>query len=296
MKTHKYLFLSILFIFMIQGCNKQYDYFNLDKKISSKQIRAKLSNKGFLKFTTYNDFESTITYLNSTNDDSKLVEINNLFPTFHSMKEIYTEKELSSKGIYDDLLASILNKNGEIQIGDYIYQVQIPLEVVYRILANKYTSPASFNNKSEIEVFSIYDELTEKGIIVSNKRSCCSRKNKKGPYYFYMVNGEHLKYKLVYQSSFFYHALLAKIKRTSLNWGGPLEFGMHTVGYNYYTKCKRHTDRINFSLGGNRRVYSYRIQGKMAKYKLRVQFSAGLIDNYGTSYDLHFNTLGIHCP
>jgi len=171
------------------------------------QIRAKVNNNNMLEFNSVKDFKETISYLNGKNDNSSINKISEEL-SFVSMRDVLSEKEREKIGIEDDLLASILNKNGEIQIANYIYKIDIPNEQVYRIFYTDYIGSNSFKNKSKYETFSIYDELDENGnIIVNGKGSVCDR-NKKGPYYFYLANNRKLKYKLVYQSSFIYHSLL----------------------------------------------------------------------------------------
>ncbi len=149
-------------------------------------------------------------------------------------------------------------------------------------------------DKKIVENYSIYDRIDENGIIATNlKSSACSR-NKKGPYYFHLTNGEDIKYKLVYQSSLFYHSLLAKIKRVNNSWGGNIDFGMSTSSNNYsYYKIdgEEKINYINFSDGGNDRKYVWRVKEVLSKYKLKVFFIAGNLDDNTSST----NILEIKC-
>lgn len=63
----------------------------------------------WLYFPTREDYEETIEYLSQC-DDSELNAFENQYVGYESMRMSYTEKDLEGMGIYDDILATLLNK------------------------------------------------------------------------------------------------------------------------------------------------------------------------------------------
>jgi len=276
----KRIFTLTLLVLVISSCSKlenNDNYFSKDKE----EIHSlfKIEN-GMLSFSNLNDFNAFTQNLENMQDEELENFVSNL--NYKSMLTSIKEEDREKIGIYDNLLAALLNSNGCIQIGPFIYFVDQKNEKVYRIRENEFVNYDKFmerirTNSPKIEEFSVYDELKEdNNVNVSRRRSC--RKNKKGPYYF-TISNVRFKYKLVYQSSFFYHALLAKIKRVRFSWGGPINFGMTTTyqptNYSYNKKVgSRNKVYINFNYGGNGRVYVWRVRKKLKEYRLKVHFYA----------------------
>lgn len=197
--------------------------------------------------------------------------------SFNSMRVSLNEGKRRELGIEDDLLAAIINSDGEIQIGDNIFKLDIPNKNVLMVPARMYKNGVGFGNKEAVQTFSIYDDyekIMERG---TAKSSSCSRQ-KKGPYYW-NVSGVEIKYKIVYQNAFFYHSLQAKIKKDN-GTGGVVNISMFTLGKNFYKK-NGDDNKINIpyaNFGGNERVYHYRpyasVSTGLVAYKYDVQFSA----------------------
>lgn len=277
----KVIFTIFLLTLIISSCSKleNNDYSSL--KENKEPYSLFKIEKGMLSFSNLKDFNALIRKMENMQDEELVDFVNHL--NFKSMLLFVNEEDREKMGIHDNLLAALLNSDGCIQIGSFIYFVDQKNERVYRIEENKYVDHDKFLEKIRInspiiKEFSVYDELNEDNSVTLSRRRSCGR-NKRGPYYFTMSNGQRLKYKLVYQASLFYHSLLAKIKRVDLSWGGPINFGMATNyqprNYSYYKKVRsRNKVYINFNYGGNGRKYVWRVSKKLKEYRLKVNFFA----------------------
>jgi len=284
----KKIFFLILFIIngviLLQSCKRQEEIEENQTNLNYK-YRTYVRNN-MLVFETKADFDYTIYQLYEL-DDKALFDFED-YLSFQSLRSVKSEEELSRLGIEDDLLATLLNPNGEIQINDKVYKLEINKAKCLSMDVADYIDKNSFTKKELVTEYSIYDYLDDNGnVVITGKGSSCSR-NKKGPYYFINPNTNEkiLEYKLVYQNALIYHSLLAKIKRTDLSSGGPINFGMNTVGgNNFYRKDGTSFDiSINFSYYGNDRKYVKRYEYKLEAYKLEVQFFANDVTNSSLSW------------
>jgi len=291
-----FLTLSLVF-FVLISCKKESEEI-INRATNQLTFKVRVNNYSMLEFNSLRDFNEAIKYLNEGNNNKNIDALSTQL-SFVSMKDFLSEEKREALGIEDDLLATVLSPNGTIQIGNYFYKVDIPNENVKRIYESDFVSDNSFDNKKIVENYSIYDKIDENGAIITDIKSSACSGTKKGPYYFHLTNGEDIKYKLVYQSSLFYHSLLAKIKRVNLSWGGNIDFGMSTSyqtdGYSYYLidGGSPTTDivSITFNYGGNDRKYVWRKERKLSKYKLKVFFIASNLDDNTSST----NILEIKC-
>ena len=208
-----------------------------------------------LYFVSVEDYGNTIDYLAQLGDENFADWEDQL--SFNSMRKMMTEEEREKIGIEDDLFATLLNPDGMIHIGEYIFQVDVPHEHVFMVRDTEYegsklSSISVFNTKADVRVFSIDDDIL--GILEGDiedefeKSSFCETE-KKGYYYIYFWDGGYAKFKIVHQRAGFYNSLIAKIKRSS----GLIDvkIGLHTItttGFNFWKNRKK---KSKFSRGWN---------------------------------------------
>ena len=237
-----------------------------------------------LYFASVEDYGNTIDYLAQLGDENFADWEDQL--SFNSMRKMMTEEEREKIGIEDDLFATLLNPDGMIHIGEYIFQVDVPHEHVFMVRDTEYegsklSSISVFNTKADVRVFSIDDDILgvpEGEEIAIEKSSGCPRQ-KKG-YYRTYTNYGWVDRKVAYQKAGIYFSIIGKIKQ---EYAYPRCYiSLKTWDYdgdNYGVKKWSDCDhKINFNRGwksGYGSSYSWRPYNSwrgLKKYKWHVQF------------------------
>ena len=214
----------------------------------------------WLYFETRNDYMNAIEQL-SLGADSAM----NSFETslsFSSMRVSRTEEQREAINIDDDVLATLLNNEGRIRIGEYIFQIDVSNDTLLVYSVNGASKARGFS--TDDDVFDILD-----GNIVENNYRGCSAKNKLKNIYF---NGSYINCKVVYQKAGIYFSLLSKISKNTFNGQNTLHLWCRgfSSNDNYYVKNKE--SKVNkiqsYSKSGNGKSYQYRPYQGIRKLKI----------------------------
>lgn len=243
-----------------------------------------------LYFASVEDYENTIAYLWELGDEH--------FPeweeklSFNSMRKMISEEEREKIGIVDDLFATLLNPNGMVYIGEYIFQENLPNETVSVVKYSDYNFTngnvlSIFNTKNNVRIFSIDDDVFGilNGTATENtKKSKYCKSRDVGPYYWYPANntGMEIKLKVVYQRGATYRSLQAKIKKQGDLSGDLVEIYLDVYPYTSWYKHKKTNGKKYISekhIGGTGREYNYRAYGgfgarRLKDYSFKVYFEA----------------------
>ena len=112
-------------------------------------IEKDISSSDWLFFNSREDYESAIVLLNENERNLSLFEQG---LQFTSMRCALSEKQRESIGVEDDLLATLLNPDGFIRIGNFIFKIDI---------VNNSAIVWDVNNGNEKRVFSIDDNVLD---------------------------------------------------------------------------------------------------------------------------------------
>lgn len=296
-KTYLITFLSILMTF---GCTK-------DDSSSSKSSQKNLpfSSFGFkvevkndmLSFPTREDYDSALEFLGPK--DSEEFEAWEKEIGFHSMRSLLNVKELESRGIQDDLLATLLNSDGMIEINQNIFQIDIPNELVSVLSAEDFIGKSSFKGLTEkTKTFSINDNVLDilEGKDETNgfaQRSSYCSANKAD----WDDSTGYLSAKVVYQKAGILNSLQSKIQQSSVN---IFNLGLRTNGTNNFWVNKTSSGTIGpyetaFFLAETKSYRPYYSSRRLKDYRFSIEFFAQ--DKYyqGTSNGMITKTLTITC-
>jgi len=274
------IFSLIVALFVFSSCEKD-EYIVNNKKANVSVVENRLV------FDTRENYESFLTTLMTLDETGlkTLAESLNYVPIGNLMGE----KELSNAGIEDPVLAFLLNPDGLIEIDGYIYKVDLVNELVYQSDNIESLSNINFNNSEQknVKVFSTNENIFDlmDGVSLSennNDKAGCSDKSKLQNW---VVNGETVECKVVYQKAGIYFSLQSKIKKQSA--GSNTYIGYVCPGGTTYTKSNGTTEPINYDSDGgtSENEYSYRPywgSRSLIDFYFSVNFSAGL--NGGGSY------------
>lgn len=176
---------------------------------------------------------------------------------FLSMRSISSDKQLEQKGIVDNVLATLLNPNGIIQIGCNVFKLNIPDEIIMCMDSTDFVDESSFLNKSIFKSYSIYDNVLDiiQGLDVINETNFENRTNKVTK--SWDVYGGKVDCKLVYQKAGIYFSLQSKIKKSFS--GGSTYIALSVQSGSWLQPKRRKKKSIpTYSNGGYDRVYHYR--------------------------------------
>ena len=133
----KQFFIAINFIvaaFLLCSCTKEItedmnktNPFGFDVYLSSDNIKTDApSANPWLVFPSVNDYKAAIDYLNQLEEVGDLSVFEEQL-NYVSTRTYYSEAERDSLQVYDDVLATLLNPDGRIQISDYIMSIDMIL-------------------------------------------------------------------------------------------------------------------------------------------------------------------------
>ena len=131
MKTIKTSTIFLFVLFTIAACNKE----EIEPKdVTSKNSTITLDNNR-IKFDSYQDYESHIHNYELSEEPQKFIKI---FNNTYKLKKSSAESDLP-EALRDEFLESILNENNIVEIGDYLYRINLLTEKVY-VMSSDYES------------------------------------------------------------------------------------------------------------------------------------------------------------
>lgn len=210
---------------------------------------------------------------------------------FQSMRSLLNQKEREAINIEDELLATLLNPQGIIQIAENIFEIDALNETV-----TVYPASETREKKNGSQIFSTNDDVFDRldGIeTLFTKSSCPSYKEKIENW---AVWGGNVECKVVYQKAGIYFSLQSKIKKNF--WGGSAYIELSCPSGSSYTQNRRGASQLSIpdnSQGGWDRVYNYRPYSSMRglrQYYFSVTFYC---DDSVSGYPPYSTTLTINC-
>ncbi|MBO6025903.1 MAG: hypothetical protein J6P73_01510 [Bacteroidales bacterium] len=218
----------------------------------------------------------------STNDSLLSVFENQL--SFNSMRVALSESEREAIDIEDDVLATLLNPNGAIQIDNYLFFIDVENDhaLVYD-LESESEDPLEFTTG-----VSFFDYLDG----VENRYSTfCDAKNKLNDV---IVGDLEIDSKVVYQHALIYFSLQSKIKKNRNEGYYNLKLSSSNDSYYYKKGSTTCYDISNHTEGpGYDRSYHYRAYSGVKRctgFRFIVTFSV-----YRNLFDYEEWTLRIDC-
>lgn len=181
---------------------------------------------------------------------------------FQSMRTVLNQKEREAINIEDELLATLLNPQGIIQIAENIFEIDALNEIV-----TVYSAPET-REKNGKRTFSTNDDVFDRldGIeALYTKSGCPSYKEKVKNW---AVWGGNVECKVVYQKAGIYFSLQSKIKKD--HWGGSAYISLTCPSGSSYTQNRSGASQQSIpsnSQGGYGRVYNYRPYSSMRGLK-----------------------------
>ena len=241
-------------------------------------------NYDWLYFESKSDYELAInTYRNASDS---LMSVFEETLNYSSMRSSLTVEQREDIEIEDDLLAMMLSPIGVVQIGDYLFQIDV---INDKVLVYDQTMP-----KSTPLSFSVDDEVFS--LLNGNKDSGekgCSAKNKETGIKFANTK---IDCKVVYQRAGIYFSLQSKIKKRM--WGGDVELHLTCLeGTSSYKKNKDSTVYTidGWTLYGLNHSYHYRPYSsttKLVNFHFNVDFNAY---NLANNTDMGWRHMQINC-
>ena len=220
-----------------------------------------ISNYAWINFASVDSYIEALDSLNSWGDSCFAIFEENL--NFYSMRQNLTEDEREALGVDDDLLATILNPDGVVQIGQYIFKLDFTTSQVEVFDTLTEVSEGTYNFDEEV-----LDILYEEGD-ANNNMQIEQRDNILRAANQY--NGScDVNLKIVYQRAAIYFSLLVKISKPLL----VVSYPAVEIFYDSYDGSYR-KNRTNASLqyitdksdGGPKNSYTYRPYSAMCGLK-----------------------------
>ncbi len=229
----KKLILALTIISIIgAGCSKEED--SLSKVVPTKKVRTNQNEVfktefGFLKFQNRDIFDRLLVELNGMNEEQlNSWEQGMNFTSLYTMMQNGTEPESNlNKKCPDDLLLRILNKDGIIQIGDYVFKSETDIGLCWTLNQSNLntnlsdlisrnfisTSMNRFNENLEEDVYDLLSAGTV-GVFQDKVRSSTEHKINDD-----VISNSNVCWradcKNVYQAAVFYYSLLSELKYMS---------------------------------------------------------------------------------
>lgn len=220
----------------------------------------------------------------SSLEEEELISFNNEFD-FSSMLNYYAEDFRDSIGVYDDLLAALLNPNGKIQIGDTLFCLDFIRDTLIAI---------NTRSLDTIRRISIFEEYWDEDLPTEVNPSKSESTDILKAIYTYECGMTKVKSKIAYQRAGIYYSLIVKSTDKSALYvinGALKEFD--TSSGCYYRKKNHNSDttipRTHKSTRGN--SISFRVgQGpkRIKKFLLSADFYVNP-DDITVSYFLSIN-------
>lgn len=236
-------------------------------KVQENDGKLGLRGGNWLYFQTREDYENAIEVL-ATSPNDEILPVFEKAVSFNSMRVVMSKEEREEIEIEDDVLATILNSNGVIQIGNYLFQIDVYNDVALVYDLTKDAKPAKYSTMDDF--FSIIDGKDAK------YNNYCDAKNKKNNV---EVSGLSINSKVVYQHALVYFSLLTRIEKNKNE--SYLKMQLQTSNDSYYCKngdnYQRHDLSNHLEGPGYNKTYEWRPYhgGKRCvEFKFKVTFTA----------------------
>ena len=289
------LFIMLVGIIVFSSCSKEeVNKENLISEFQTEDFEVQVDNN-MLVFETVEDYEKALNYLTKNEVDDFKEWDNKL--AFTSMRKDCRSKKMSVEKmpISDNILASILNQNAEIQIQGKIFILHPKTEKI--IVYDNFTD---YTNKTNARKYTFDDEVITKEFgseednieEINTENECipckdAKRRHKWCNVYFPSAkewndvgDTERVKYRLSYQKYGLYYTLKSRIWQT----GNGAEISVSVSGS---WKNRRSSGNIGGSSSGAVSSLTIRPYAKMKRLKdftFRADFAA---DDYGTYPPAH---------
>lgn len=237
--------------FIFSSCSKDVDKVNLAKERNinvsvQPNIEKDISSSDWLFFNSREDYESAIVLLNENERNLSLFEQG---LQFTSMRCALSEKQRESIGVEDDLLATLLNPDGFIRIGNFIFKIDI---------VNNSAIVWDANNGNEKRVFSIDDNVLD--ILFNKEESYESKGSNPDPVVYEFESSPKSKCEVVYQRAAVYFSLLSKINKPGVISAPEVEI-YYSTDPGTYTRNRNNATQQTFAAqsdGGDGNSCQYR--------------------------------------
>lgn len=151
---------------VITACND--DDITAPKKENEAKVAESASDPKFIVFESVSEYDSILDTL-SNMDDSLLLAWAQGFVGYNCRLSVSTESQLEADGIYDEVLAAILNEQNIVQIEDHVFQLNFSTERVYVLNKTDYNNASDFNTENpNMDVYSFGDDVLDE---VANKKT-----------------------------------------------------------------------------------------------------------------------------
>ena len=274
--------IGLLCLFFVFSCekNESDSEVNIENSLQNKQLFKVLVSDGMLNFPSRDDYDRALEYLGQMSSQELETWSNNL--GFKSMKTEVSESEREANGIYDDLLATLINIRSEIKIGDHILRLDALDEKVYvstsskdakKMLSGKDTRIFSTDNN----VLDILDGKMDDA--VSSKSRYCSKRKLSWNLNF-STTPSKIHAKVVYQKAGFLNSLQSKIEE-ELGLSGTSKWKMFlkTNGTGNFWRNKKKSGTIgpyqsSIFNKANKSYRPYYSSRRLKAYKFSIEFWA----------------------
>ncbi|MEM8762668.1 MAG: hypothetical protein AAGD88_02575 [Bacteroidota bacterium] len=290
---------SLILILILSSCTSEENhpvYQESDTDAINPESGFEVSvEKDMLSFPTRADYDAAIAELGTM--DSDQFELWEAKIGFASMRSITSTEHRASIGIEDDLLATLLNQDAIIKIGDYIYRVDIPNEEVHVLGASAYANKNSFSAGKQ-QSLSIHENVLdvvaglEQPMSQSERSRYCSKRKLS-----WNTAANLLSAKIVYQKAGILNSLQSKIQQDKVN---IFNLGLKTNGTNNFWRNKKKSGTIGpyettFFVAETKSYRPYYSSRRLRAYHFSVEFRAQDKNFAGTSNGMITKVLTIDC-
>ena len=233
------------------SCSKDNDKVSLTKERNINVCvnfnkEKNLNSSNWLSFNSCEDYERAIAFLNEKEGYLSLFEQD---LHFSSMRCVLSESQREAIGVEDDILATLLNPDGFIQIDNFVFQIAIVNEKAY---------VWDTNNDNEMMTFSIDDNVLD--ILFKNEEPIKNVISYSNPEPYTFPSSPEAKCKVVYQRAAVYFSLLSKINKPGVISAPEVEI-YYSTDSGTYTRNRSNATQQTFpaqSDGGDGNNYHYR--------------------------------------
>lgn len=138
------LFLFIAVIVTFYSCQEEEIIILNSPQANNENYKVEVIDN-MLHFNSREDYEKTIDYLAELGDENFMNWEKEI--SFNSMRASFSEKIRTKMGIEDDLIATLLNPESQIRIGDNIFKIDMDNESISVTPISDYTKVYDFGYK-----------------------------------------------------------------------------------------------------------------------------------------------------
>jgi hypothetical protein len=212
-----------------------------------------------LVFESEEEFQKGIDFLAQLGDENFAAFEKEI--GFDSYRKVLKGTSNWAEQIEDELLATLINPEGIVQVENYLFRIDFDKEKTYAYVLDdsetELKSAVVTEQKSPVELKWEDDAFAVLKGEPQLKGSGC-RRNKTGYFYVNTTFGE-VQYKIVYQKVAIYFSLQAKIKQSGQSYG---YISLQTSKCWWKSKKSRWSGDASISIGGNGREYNFRPYSK----------------------------------